>query len=148
MTLVGRLHIYIRCSPIQGLSPPGPEMEDPELNSVIVAAQGSLRKTFSELESAADSAMTSAREVLESATLQANHTVLTSQTPLMDLLESISSTIVNAVSQARQFDTNVTSCVSGQEDAARNIVKETGKVNSMQRHNKPITFPKIEYLFQ
>jgi len=111
------------------------------LKSVIVAAQGSLRKTFSELESAADSAMASAREVLESATLQANHTMLTSQTPLMDLLESISSTIVNAVSQARQVGTNVTSCVSGQEDAARNIVKKTGKVNSMQRHDKLITFP-------
>jgi hypothetical protein len=115
---------------------------------VIIAAQGSLRKTFTELESAADSAMASAREVLESATLQANHTVLTAQTPLMDLLESISSTIVNAVSQARQFGTNVTSCVSGQEDAARNIVKETGKVNSMQRHDKLITFPEIANLFQ
>jgi len=137
-----------RLFPIQGLSPPGPVLEDPELKSVIIAAQGSLRKTFSELESAADSAMTSAREVLESATLQANHTVLTSQTPLMDLLGSISSTIVDAVSQARQFGTNVTSCVSGQEDAARNIVKETGKENSMQRQDIIITFPEITYLFK
>ena len=98
------------------------------MKSVVVAAQGSLRKTFSELHSAADSAMTSAREVLESATLQANHTVLNSQTPLMDLLESISSTIITAASQARQYGTNVTSCISGQEEAARNVVKETGKV--------------------
>jgi hypothetical protein len=104
-------------------------LEDPELKSVIVAAQGSLRKTFLELESAAESAMASAREVLESATLQANHTMMDSQTPLMGLLESISSTIVTAVSQARQFGTNVTSCITGQEEAARNVVKETGKVN-------------------
>jgi len=146
--LVVRLHVYIRYSPIQGLSPPGPILEDPELKSVIVAAQGSLRKTFSELESAAESAMASAREVLGSATLQVNHTMLTSQTSLMDLLESISSTVFTTVSQARQYGTNVTSCVSGQEDAARNIVKETGKANSMQRHDKPITFPEVPYLFQ
>ncbi|GFG29864.1 hypothetical protein Cfor_00794 [Coptotermes formosanus] len=118
--------VQINCSPIQGLSPPGPVLEDPELKTVIVAAQGSLRKTFSELESAAESAMASAREVLESATLQANLTVMDSQTPLMDLLKSISGTIVTAVSQARQFGTNVTSCISGQEEAARKVVKETG----------------------
>jgi hypothetical protein len=114
-------------------------LEDPELKSVFVAAQGSLRKTFSELESAADSAMVSAREVLESATLQANHTVLDSQTPLMELLQSVSSTIVTAVSQARQFGANVTSCISGQEDAAKNVVKETGEVDSMYRHRNAFT---------
>jgi hypothetical protein len=108
-------------------------LEDPELKSVIVAAQGSLRKTFSDLDVAADSAMTSAREVLESATLQANRTVLEAQTPLIDLLQSITTTIVTAVSKARQFGTNVTSCISGQEEAARAVVRETGKVNSTFR---------------
>jgi hypothetical protein len=115
---------------------------------VIVAAQGSLRKTFSELESAAESAMASAREVLESATLQANLTVMDSQTPLMDLLKSISGTIVTAVSQARQFGTNVTSCISGQEEAARKVVKETGRVNSIYRHTKAIAFSDTAYLFK
>lgn len=105
-------------------------LEDPELKSVIVAAQGSLRKTFSDLELEAESAMASARDVLESATFHANHTVLDSQTPLMDLLESITSTIVTAGSKARQFGTNVTSCIYGQEEAARAVVRETGKVNS------------------
>jgi hypothetical protein len=102
-------------------------LEDPELKSVIVAAQGSLRKTFSELESAADSAMTSAREVLESATLQANHTVLESQASLRDLLESITTTIATAVYKARKLGANITSCISGQEEAARAVVKQTGK---------------------
>jgi hypothetical protein len=105
-------------------------LEDPELKSVIVAAQGSLRKTFSDLELAAENAVTSAREMLETATLQANHTVLDSQAPLMDLLESITTTIVTAESKARQFGTNITSCISGQEEATRALVRKTGKVNS------------------
>jgi hypothetical protein len=108
-------------------------LEDPELKSVIVAAQGSLRKTFSDLELAAESAMTSAREVLETATLHANHTVLDSQTPLVDLLGSITTAVVTAVSKARQFGTNVTSCISGQEEVTRAVVRETGKVNSTFR---------------
>jgi hypothetical protein len=104
--------------------------EDSEAKSVIVAAQGSLRKTFSDLESAVDSAMASARELLESATLQANHTVLDSQAPLMDLLESIATTIATAVSKAKKFGANITSCISGQEEAARSVVKQTGKADS------------------
>jgi hypothetical protein len=105
-------------------------LEDAELKSVIVAAQGSLRKTFSELESAAETAMRSAREVLESATLQANHTVLESQASLKDLLESITTTIATVVYKARKLGANITSCISGQEEAARSVVKQTGKANS------------------
>ncbi|PNF13906.1 hypothetical protein B7P43_G09845, partial [Cryptotermes secundus] len=116
----------LTCAAVTGLSPPGPVLEEPELKSVIVAAQDSLRKTFSELESAADSAMTSAREVLESTTLQANHTVLESQASLQDLLESITTTIATAVYNARKLGANITSCISGQEEAARSVVKQTG----------------------
>jgi hypothetical protein len=130
----------------QGLSPPGPVLEDPELKSLIIAAQGSLRNSFSELESAADSAMVTAREVLESATLQANRTVLDLQIPLMDLLESITTTIVTAVSKARQFSTNITSCISGQEEEARSVVKETGKVNSKLRHGTVLSRLQKEFI--
>jgi hypothetical protein len=104
-------------------------LEDPEVKGVIMAAQKSLRKTFSELESAADSAMASARDVLDSATLQANHTVLESQVPLKDLLESITRTIATVVHKARKLGANITSCISGQEDAARSVIKQTGKAH-------------------
>jgi hypothetical protein len=104
-------------------------VENPELKSVITAAQGSLRKTFSELESAAESAMASARELLESATVQANQTVMESQAPLNDLLESITTTIATVVHKARKLGANITSCISGQEEAARSVIKQTGKTN-------------------
>ncbi|XP_023726582.1 uncharacterized protein LOC111874931 isoform X2 [Cryptotermes secundus] len=123
----------LTCAAVTGLSPPGPVLEEPELKSVIVAAQDSLRKTFSELESAADSAMTSAREVLESTTLQANHTVLESQASLQDLLESITTTIATAVYNARKLGANITSCISGQEEAARSVVKQTGRGDRTHR---------------
>jgi hypothetical protein len=54
-----------------------------------------------------------------------------SQAPLNDLLESITTAITTAVHKASKLGANITSCISGQEEEARSVIKQTGKTNSM-----------------
>ncbi|XP_069700764.1 uncharacterized protein [Periplaneta americana] len=114
------------CIAAQALSPPGPDPGDPDLKVVIAAAQHSLQQTIAQLEEAAENAMASAKEILASATNEANRTILAAQAPLMNLLESVTSTVAVAASKAKEFGTNVSSCITGQEQEARAVVQDMG----------------------